>query len=141
MADFYDINRSERQRQYFPIKLNERLRQEICFKIALGEPTREIQDWLWEEKGVRISYQGIRGYRYRKKWVRLQDSLSDHVLCHPIFQRLVKESLEAKDKQWRGLRDTFNDALIEAATQNPPQASGFYGAGRLLVKMYERLKQ
>lgn len=133
MADFYnDMNRSARQRRYFPVKLREDLRQQICLRYAMGESIASIHAWIVGSKGIQISYAGVHGYTRRKRWKRFMDTITRCELDDPHYSLMFARLFEDKMHYWQKIEDGYWELLKTATLHNPTQAKDFIEAARIL---------
>ncbi len=134
-----DINRNSRQRQRFPIKLNDDLRHKICFRIALGFTTRQVQSWL-DSHRIKIGYQGLRKYWKRRRWVKLTNSIKANIVNRPEVLGMIKEILQT----WLdGINAEFKDHATELKNelravrdQDPSKVYQFNVVGIGLVQKF-----
>lgn len=129
-------NRTQRQKEKFPILLNDSQRYGICLRISLNYSTRMVQAWL-QEAGVKISYAGLRRYWHRKRWVRLTDSIRANITSRPEAQQLIREAvlkwLEAESDAFMRLGNDLRDDLRKLSSQDPKTSERYKNAGYFLV--------
>ena len=132
-------NRTPRQKQYFPVKLNDEQRYGICLRIALGWTTRQVQKWLLT-LGVKISYAGLRRYWRRARWVTLTNSIRANITSRPEAQQLIREVtqklLHTEFEAFKQMGIDLRDDLRKMSIQDPQRAEQCRNTGFFLVQRF-----
>ena len=135
-------NRTPRQKQYFPVKLNDEQRYGICLRIALERTTRQVQTWLLT-LGVKISYAGLRRYWRRARWVKLTNSIRSNITSRPEAQQLIREVIQkllhTEFETFKQLGIDLRDDLRKMSIHDPQRAEQYRNAGFFLVQRFNEV--